>query len=74
MSTKLPFTVMLLLLVGAFLLAGVARGLVQIPKAKVVLSGLWLLSPFVLNWIVLRDPTLTMDACSQQTYQLAYFS
>ena len=56
MSTKLPFTVMLLLLVCAFLLAGVVRGLVQIPKAKVVLSGLWLLSPFVLNWIVLRDP------------------
>ncbi|MEC8334050.1 MAG: hypothetical protein VXZ66_01185, partial [Actinomycetota bacterium] len=56
MSTKMPFTVMLFLLVGAFLLAEVARGLVQISKAKIVLSGLWLLSPFVLNWIVLRDP------------------
>ena len=56
MSTKLPFTVMLLLLIGAFLLAEVARGLVHIPKAKIVLSSLWLLSPFVLNWIVLRDP------------------
>ncbi len=56
MSTKLPFTVMLLLLVCAFMLTGLVRNLIQISKAKIVLTGLWLLSPFVLNWIVLRDP------------------
>lgn len=55
-STKLPFTVMLLLLVGSFWLVSLIQNLIATSKAKAVLSGLWLLAPFVLNWIVLRDP------------------
>ena len=56
MSTKLPFTVMWLLLVGSYCLTNLVRESLPIGQAKALLVGLWLLSPFVLNWIVLRDP------------------
>ena len=56
MSTKLPFTVMWLLLVGTYCLTNLVRESLPIAQAKACLVGLWLLSPFILNWIVLRDP------------------
>ena len=56
MSTKLPFTVMWLILVGSYLIGTQVRDWIPVGKAKAVLVGLWFLSPFVLNWIVLRDP------------------
>ena len=56
MTTKLPFTVMWLILVGSYLIGTQVREWIPIGQTKAVLIGLWFLSPFVLNWIVLRDP------------------
>ena len=56
MSTKLPFTVMWLILVGSYLIGTQVREWIPVGQTKAVLIGLWFLSPFVLNWIVLRDP------------------
>ena len=47
---------MWLLLVGSYCLINLVRETLPIGQAKALLVGLWLLSPFVLNWIVLRDP------------------
>ena len=58
MSTKLPWTVMWLLLV-AFIAAGRAlrrRGAGT--RTRMALNFAWLLSPFALFWVVLRDPAL----------------
>ncbi len=56
MSTKLPFTVMWLILVGSYLFGVRIREYIPSGRTKAVLVGLWFLSPFILNWIVLRDP------------------
>ena len=58
MSTKLPWTVVWLLL-AASIAAG--RGLRRRgagTRVKVTLNLAWLLSPFMLYWVVLRDPAL----------------
>ncbi len=58
MSTKLPWTVMWLLLV-AFIAAGRAlrrRGAGT--RTRMGLNFAWLLCPFALFWVVLRDPAL----------------
>ena len=47
---------MWLLLVGTYCLTNLVRESLPIAQAKACLVGLWLLSPFILNWIVLRDP------------------
>lgn len=56
LSTKLPFTVMWLILMGSFILGTRIRDHIPTGRAKALLVALWLLSPFILNWIVLRDP------------------
>jgi len=55
-STKLPFTVMWLILIGAYLFGVLIRERIPGSRAKGFLIALWFLSPFILNWIVLRDP------------------
>ena len=58
MSTKLPWTVMWLLLV-AFIVAGRAlRRQGAGTRTRMALNFAWLLSPFALFWVVLRDPAL----------------
>ena len=59
-STQMPWTVMWLLLVGSFLVGKAIRDSLP-PVTRTILIGLWFLSPFVLNWIVLRDPDFDYD-------------
>ena len=57
-TTKVPWTVMWLLLVAAW---ATGRGLSDnrwAPRLRVTLNLSWLLVPFVLYWVVLRDPDL----------------
>ena len=58
MSTKLPWTVMWLLLVGTLAGGRLLRGRGPEPRIRLLLNLSWLLSPFVLFWVVLRDPEL----------------
>ncbi|WP_419946910.1 amino acid ABC transporter permease [Candidatus Poriferisodalis sp.] len=61
MSTKIPWTVMWLLAVAAMALGRVMRrgfGEQQQQRMRIVLNLLWLASPFVLYWVILRDPHL----------------
>ena len=58
MSTKLPWTVMWLLLVGTLAGGRLLRGRGPAPRIRLLLNLSWLLSPFVLFWVVLRDPEL----------------
>ncbi len=59
-STKLPWTVMWLVLVGGYVLGLAIRDRVG-GSGRPVLALLWLLSPFVINWIILRDPDFDYD-------------
>ena len=58
MSTKLPWTVMWLLLVGTLAGGRLLRGRGPAPRIRLLLNLSWLLCPFVLFWVVLRDPEL----------------
>ena len=58
MSTKLPWTVMWLLLVGTLAGGRLLRSRGSAPRIRLPLNLAWLLSPFVLFWVVLRDPDL----------------
>ena len=59
-STQMPWTMMWLLLVGSYLVGRTVRD--GLPHGtRTILVGLWFLSPFVLNWIVLRDPDFDYD-------------
>ena len=58
MSTKLPWTVMWLLLVGTLAGGRLLRSRGSAPRIRLPLNLAWLLSPFVLFWVVLRDPAL----------------
>ena len=58
MSTKLPWTVMWLLLVGTLAGGRLLRSRSSAPRIRLLLNLAWLLSPFVLFWVVLRDPEL----------------
>ena len=58
MSTKLPWTVMWLLLVGTLAGGRLLRSRGLAPRIKLPLNLAWLLCPFVLFWVVLRDPDL----------------
>ena len=64
MSTKVPWTVMWLLVVAAMALGRLMRrrfGEQQRQRMRVVLNLLWLASPFALYWVILRDPHLEWD-------------
>ena len=58
MSTKLPWTVMWLLLVGTLAGGRLLRSRGLAPRIRLPLNLAWLLCPFVLFWVVLRDPEL----------------
>ena len=61
MTTKLPWTVMLVLLVATYELGRVLRAAGAGPRLRIPLNLLWVLTPFVLYWAVLRDPDLDWD-------------
>lgn len=58
MSTKLPWTVMWLLLVAGYAAGRRGQLAPAAPRIKALMNLAWLLSPFVLFWVVLRDPHL----------------
>ena len=58
MSTKLPWTVMWLLLAGTLAGGRLLRSRGLAPRIRLPLNLAWLLCPFVLFWVVLRDPEL----------------
>ncbi len=58
MTTKLPWTVMWVLLIAAIATGRQLRRAGAGGGVRVALNLAWLLSPFVLYWVVLRDPAL----------------
>ncbi|MBH99460.1 MAG: hypothetical protein CL467_02530 [Acidimicrobiaceae bacterium] len=60
LTTKLPWTIMLLIAVSAFLLGRWIRDRLPTNPTRVTLLILWLLSPPVLIYVVLRDPSFDM--------------
>ena len=73
MTTKLPWTVMWVLLVAAFMLGRRLRAARAGPKLRVPLNLLWVLTPFVLYWAVLRDPDLDWDHVLSTDIPMALF-
>ena len=71
MSTKLPWTVMWLLLVGTLAGGRLLRGRGPAPRIRLLLNLSWLLSPFVLFWVVLRDPELDWGRVSSVDVPIA---
>ena len=64
MSTKVPWTVMWLLVVAAMALGRLMRrgfDEQQQQRMRIPLNLLWLASPFALYWVILRDPHLEWD-------------
>lgn len=61
LSTKLPWTVVWLLLVAGYGLGQLMRDSKAADRSRTLLVIVWLLSPFVLFWVVLRDPALDWD-------------
>ncbi len=64
MSTKVPWTVMWLLVVAAMALGRLMRrgfDEQQQQRMRIPLNLLWLGSPFALYWVILRDPHLEWD-------------
>lgn len=57
-STKLPWTVMWLLLMAGWAAGRQGRGRPAESRLKVLVNLTWLLSPFILFWVVLRDPEI----------------
>ena len=60
MTTKLPWTIMLIIAVTAYALGRSLRERVPIKPARTSLVLAWLLSPLILIYIVLRDPMFDM--------------
>ena len=58
MSTKFPWTVMWLLLVAAIAAGRQVRGRASEKRIKLAVNLAWLVCPFALFWVVLRDPDL----------------
>ena len=73
MTTKLPWTVMWVLLVATFMLGRMLRAARAGPKLRVPLNLLWVLAPFVLYWAVLRDPDLDWDHVLSTDIPMALF-
>lgn len=57
-STRMPWTVMWLLS-GAMYFVGSA--LRQLGAVKAAVIGLWALAPFIIFWVILRDPAIDYD-------------
>lgn len=57
-STKLPWTVMWLVLMAGWAAGRLGRDAPTAPRLKVLVNLAWLLSPFILFWVVLRDPAI----------------
>ncbi len=60
LTTKLPWTIMLLIAVAAYLVGRVIRERLPLNPTRVTLLVLWLLAPPVLIYLVLRDPSFDM--------------
>jgi hypothetical protein len=60
LTTKLPWTIMLLIAVAAYLVGRVIRERLPLNPTRVTLLILWLLAPPVLIYLVLRDPSFDM--------------
>ena len=58
MTTKAPWTVMWLLLAAAWVAGTALRSSPAATRIRTVINLVWLLVPFVLYWVVLRDPAL----------------
>ena len=57
LSTKIPWTVMWALLVSSWFVGALLRTVKIVTKLRVAVNVLWLLMPFLLYWVVLRDPS-----------------
>ena len=73
MTTKLPWTVMLVLLVASFEAGRALRATPAGRRLRVPLNLLWVLAPFVLYWAVLRDPDLDWDHVLSTDIPMALF-
>ena len=73
MTTKLPWTVMWVLLVGTFLLGRALSTAGTASRLRVPLNLLWVMTPFVLYWAVLRDPDLDWDHVLSTDIPMALF-
>ena len=73
MTTKLPWTVMWVLLVATFMAGRALRAARAGPKLRVPLNLLWVLTPFALYWAVLRDPDLDWDHVLSTDIPMALF-
>ena len=60
LTTKLPWTIMLLVVVAAYFAVRLSRHRLPINPTRVTLLVLWLLAPLVLIYLVLRDPSFDM--------------
>ena len=60
LSTKLPWTVMLIVAVAAYFAGIFLRDRLSANTLRVTLGVLWLLAPFALVFLVLRDPAFDM--------------
>ena len=60
LTTKLPWTVMLLIVVAAYFAGRLVRDRLPTNPIRVTLLVLWLLAPPVLVYLVLRDPDFDM--------------
>ncbi len=59
-TTRIPWTILLAILVGTYF---IGRGLAGKVAAllKAIVMGAWLLAPFIIVWVILRDPDLDWD-------------
>ena len=60
LSTKLPWTIMLIVAVAAYFAGIFLRDRLSANPLRVTLGVLWLLAPFALVFLVLRDPAFDM--------------
>ena len=60
MTTKLPWTIMLLIVVAAYFAGRLMRNRLPTNPTRATLLMLWLLAPFFLTYLVLRDPDFDM--------------
>ena len=60
LSTKLPWTIMLIVAVAAYFAGIFLRDRLSVNPLRVTLGVFWLLAPFALVFLVLRDPAFDM--------------
>ena len=61
LTTKLPWTIMLLIVVAAYFAGRLIRNRLPTNPTRATLLVLWLLAPFFLTYLVLRDPDFDMS-------------